>query len=98
MRLSFLPGELLLIDTKDGEFVITIQGEEVFRSRFEKKAIKFFNDIRREMEEKYPSAELTSEQKREALQRLVNDRVFTQVRNSMKKPKQDRIPKTRTFG
>lgn len=97
MKLSFLPGGLILVKVSD-EFIVTIEDEEVFRSKQEKKAIKKFNDIRRDMEEKYPATQLTLEQKREALSRLVNDRVYTQVRNSMKRPIKDKIPKTRTFG
>lgn len=97
MKLSFIPGGLLLIKSGD-EFIVSVEDTEVFRSKLEKKALKKFNDIRKDMEEKYPATELTKEQKQEALQRLVNDRIYTQVRNSMKKPIKDKIAKTRTFG
>jgi hypothetical protein len=86
MRLSFLPGGLLLVKTGD-EYVITIEDEEVFRSKLERKAIQKFNGIRKDMEQKYPATGLTKEQKQEALKRLIGDYLYTQVRNTMKKSK-----------
>lgn len=88
MRLSFLPGGLVLVKTGE-DFVITIEEEEVFRSANEKRAMAKFNSIRREMEEKYPATELTKEQKQEALKRLIGDSLLRQVRNSTRKSKFD---------
>lgn len=98
MNLSFVPGELRLDTDATGEHVITIAGEEVFRSRYDKKAITRYNEIRREMEERFPAHELTPEEKQKSLQRLIGDFKYTAVRNSMKTPKKDKIGKTRTFG
>jgi hypothetical protein len=98
MKLSFLPGELYLNKEPDGSYVVTVQSEIILSTRLEKKAIAKFNEIRREMELRFPAHEMTPEQKRAALANLIGDFKFTQVRNSMKKPKQDRIAKTRTFG
>jgi hypothetical protein len=98
MNLSFVPGELYLTKTREGEYIITVQGEELFRGRVEKKALVEYNKIRAEMEAKFPAHELTLEQKRKALENLIGEYKFTQVRNSMKIPKKDKLPKTRTFG
>lgn len=99
MKLSFIPAELFLT-LEDKEYVITLAGEEVLRTPFERNALKKFNSLRKELEETYPTPELTSEQKKEALKRLVGDRVYTEVRNSLKNPNRFKsgIPKTRTFG
>jgi hypothetical protein len=76
--------------TKNGdEYVITIENEVVFRTHLEKSALKRFQAIRRDMEEKYPATELTKEQKMEALKRLVGDHVLRSVRNSTRKSKFD---------
>jgi hypothetical protein len=86
MRLSFLPGALLLIHT-GADYIITIEGEEVFNTKLEKAALKKFNAIRKDMEEKYPATELTKEQKQEALKRLIGDHVYRQVRNEQRNSK-----------
>ena len=39
MNLSFIPGQLQLQRLDSGEYMITIEGEEVFRSQQEKKAL-----------------------------------------------------------
>jgi hypothetical protein len=98
MQLSFLPGELYLKKMSDGTYVITIQGEEVFKSKIEKKALTEYNKIRKDMETKYPARELTTEEKSEALRRWVMDSKIVAVRNSTRKDKPDKIKGTRTFG
>ena len=97
MKLSFIPGRLFL-NQQGKEFVITLKGEEVFRTRIEKKALTRFSHLRKELEVEFPPPELTTEQKRAALQNLVMDKKAIEVRNSTKVPKRDRIAKTRTFG
>ena len=86
MHLSFLPGSLNL--SKKGDiYVITIEEEEVRVYKSEKAALKKFHAIRLDMEKKYPAAELTKEQKQEALKRLIDNHIYTQVRNTMRKSK-----------
>ena len=99
MKLSFLPAELFLTE-EEGSYVIRLAGEKVLETKAEKKAIKKFNEIRTKLEETYPARKLTSEEKQAALQRLIGDRVYTEVRNSLKNPNRFKssIPKTRTFG
>ena len=98
MNLSFLPGELYLTKIQDGSFVITIKGEEVFRTRVEKKALTEYNKIRKDMESQYPARELTPEEKSAALRKWLMDAKITQVRNSTRKDKPEKIKGTRTFG
>lgn len=88
MKLSFLPGGLSLI-LENGSYIICVDGYEVFSSKTEKAALTKFHGIRREMESRYPSAELTKEQKQEALKRLIGDQVLREVRNSTRKSKFD---------
>lgn len=79
------------------EFVVTIEEDEIFRSRVEKAALRKFNDIRRDMEEEYPAIKLTKEQKQEALKRLVGDQVLREVRNSTRKSKFENASKQGRF-
>lgn len=88
MHLSFLPGGLILVKFEN-DYVITIEGEEVYRAVDEKRALKAFDKIRRDMELRYPARELTQEQKQDALKRLIGDRVLREVRNSTRKSKFD---------
>jgi hypothetical protein len=98
MKLSFLPGELYLTKELDGSYVVTVQGQEILSTRIEKKALAKFNELRREMETRFPAHELTPEQKRIALANLIGEFKFTQVRASMKPPKKEKVKGTRTFG
>ncbi|HJP91495.1 MAG TPA: hypothetical protein VJ875_06040 [Pyrinomonadaceae bacterium] len=98
MNLLFLPGQLRLDTSASGDHVITVAGEEVFRSRHEKRAITRYNEIRSEMEGQFPARELTREEKQKILEKLIGEFKYTAVRNSMKIPKKENIPKTRTFG
>lgn len=98
MNLSFIPGQLRLDKQPSGEYVITIEGEEVFRGRQEKKAVARFNAIRAQMEKQFPAHELSKEEKTAALLGSIMDTKLVEVRNSTKVPKKDRIARTRTFG
>lgn len=99
MFLSFLPGDLHLKKSDGGSFVITIRGEEVFRTRLEKKAIKKFNDIRRDMETQYPARELTPEEKTKLLLKYVSDVKVGLDHNSFRpEDKKKKSGSTRTFG
>jgi hypothetical protein len=97
MKLSFMPGDLHLHKEQDGPFVVTVQGEQIFSSTFEKKAIAKFNELRREMEKQFPPRELTSEEKRAILQKWIGDTLVSHNgdRHSKKKIKSG---STRTFG
>ncbi len=75
-----------------------MQGQELLRTRVEKKALAKFNELRRELESRFPARVLTPEEKRAALERYVMDYKLTQVRASTKPPKKEKITGTRTFG
>jgi len=97
MRLSFLPGDLQLTKTDEGQYIITIQGEEVLRTPVEKKALTKFNSLRGEMEAQYPAREWTPEQKRSLLSKLISDSKVALSHNSLRAPKK-KVVKSRTFG
>jgi hypothetical protein len=42
MKLAFFPGDLHLNSERNGDYVITMQGVEILRSRVEKKAVAKF--------------------------------------------------------
>jgi hypothetical protein len=98
MKLSFLPGNLHLDQERDGTYVVTVQAQEVLRTRVEKKALVKFNALRKDLESQFPAHELTPEEKAAALSRSVMDYKLVQVRASTKPPKKDKIRGTRTFG
>jgi len=97
MNLSFLPGDLHLNKTTDGDYIIKIQGEEVFTTRNEKKAIMKFNALRKEMESQFPAHEMTPEQKKAILQRMIMHQVMGEVKRDMASPAKKKN-KTKTFG
>ena len=98
MKLSFLPGDLHLTQDRDGTYLVTMRGDEVLRTKLEKKAITRFNVLRRELEAQFPARELTPEEKQSALERSLMDYKLVQVRASTKPPKKDKVRGTRTFG
>lgn len=72
MNLSFLPGQLQLSKQDDGTYLITIRGEEVFKSTNEKKAIAKFNNIRKDMEAQFPPQPLSPEEKSRLLREYIS--------------------------
>ena len=73
MKLSFLPGDLNLNKEQDGTYLVTMQGQELLRTRTEKKALAKFNALRRELESQFPARELTPEERRAALEKYLMD-------------------------
>lgn len=96
MRLSFVPGELVL-EKVGGDYVVTVRGEEVHRGRVEKKALAEYNRLRKQMETEFPAGEWTPEQKRALLDRMVAEARVGLLHNSVREPKK-RTARTRTFG
>src|SRR5258708_36645863 len=91
MKLSFVPGDLHLAQERDGTYLVTMRGQEVLRTRVEKKALVKFNALRRELESQFPAHELTPEEKTAALGRSVMDYKLVEVRASTKPLKKDGI-------
>ncbi len=93
VRLYFAKADLLL--ARDGEQYVLSMGTAVLaKFSHEKKAVAEFNRIRRDLEEKFPPAELSDSDRRAAYQEFVSK--FMIGRNlSDKKQKPN---KSRTFG
>ena len=98
MKLSFLPGDLHLTEETDGTYLVTMHGQELLRTRTQKKAIARFNAVRTDLEFQFPARELSAEEKRSALENLLLDYKSAQVRASTKPAKKEKITGTRTFG
>jgi hypothetical protein len=98
MKLSFLPGNLHLTKEQDATYLVIMQGQELLRTRAERKALAKFNAVRKELESQFPARELTPEERREMLEKYLMDYAAIQVRASTKPPKKDKVKGTRTFG
>jgi hypothetical protein len=97
MKLSFLPGALFLSRTDDGTFLVTVEGQEVLRTKSQRTAVAQFSKLRQEMEARFPARELTAEEKREILQRSIADSLVGH--NSLGgRKKKTTAGSTRTFG
>jgi len=97
LKLSFLPGDLQLAKANDGSYDVTISAQIVFRSRSQRAAIEKYNELRREMESRFPARELTAEEKTELLHREVGDSLVGH--NSLGgRKKKTTAGSTRTFG
>ena len=97
MKLSFLPGNLFLDSADDGSLRISLNGEEIFRTRFQKAAISKFNALREEMERRFPPQELSAEQKAETFREMIKDSLVQHNSLGGRKRKST-AGGTRTFG
>ena len=97
MNLSFLPGDLHLSRNSAGLFVVTMAGQEILRTRSQRYALAKFHTLRAELETKFPTRQLTIEEKAELLQREFNDSLVGH--NSLGgRKKKTSAGGTRTFG
>lgn len=55
MNLSFLPGELRLLQDADGFFVVKMASQEILRTKSRRSALAKFNSLRAELEERFPA-------------------------------------------
>jgi hypothetical protein len=97
MKLSFLPADLHLIN-QDGEFVVTLKGNEVFRSPHSKKAVAKFNMLKKELEERFPSQKPSPEEIAELLQKSIADSLVGHNSWGPEERNRKKINSTRTFG
>ncbi|MFZ3211208.1 MAG: hypothetical protein WA188_06800 [Terriglobales bacterium] len=96
MKLSFLPGDLHLRETQAGEYVVVAAGTEVFRGTASRARSKF-NQLRREMETRFPARDLTPEERRQMLRDWLGDSLVGH--NSLGgRKKKSTAGGTRTFG
>ena|ERR1022692_3227986 len=98
VKLSFIPADLHLDTEANGQFKVTLQGTEIFRSTSSTKALKKFNEVKNELEEKFPTHDFSSaEEKQELLQRSIADSLVKH--NSLRPEKKKSAARgTRTFG
>ena len=97
MKLSFLPGALFLDKAEDGTYIVTLEGQEILRTKSKRTAVAQFSKLRQEMETRFPARELTAEEKREILQRSIADSLIGH--NSLGgRKKKTTAGGTRTFG
>jgi hypothetical protein len=97
MKLSFLPGELYLDSAEDGHFRVTLQGREILRTISQKAAMLKFNQVRKELEKRFPERQPTDEEKAQAFRRIIGDALVNH--NSLGgRKKKTTAGSTRTFG
>ena len=97
VKASFIPGDLHLSETQDGSHIVVMQGTEILRTRSQKTAAAKFNELRREMETKYPATEMTPEEKADIFRRATVDAMIGH--NSLGgRKKKTTAGGTRTFG
>jgi len=97
MKLSFIPGDLHLTQSADGSYHVTLQAQEIIATHSKRLAVQKFNELRIEMEKRFPSRELTPEEKAEILQMAIADTLVGH--NSLGgRKKKTTAGSTRTFG
>ncbi len=97
MNLSFFPGALFLRKMENGVYSVALEGQEILRTRSQRAALARFNELRREMEKRFPARELTADEKAEMLQRAIVDSLVGH--NSLGgRKKKTTAGSTRTFG
>ena len=97
MKMSFLPADLHLEQVEKGHFVVTLQGEEILRTKSRRAAIEQFNKLRQQMETRFPMRELTKEEKAEVFRQAIADSLVSH--NSLGgRKKKTTAGSTRTFG
>jgi hypothetical protein len=97
MKLSFIPGDLHLTKDPAGGYVLRMAGTEILRTPSQKRAMSRFNELRAEMESRYPAHELTPEERAESLRLAIGD--YLVGHNSLGgRKKKTTAGSTRTFG
>lgn len=97
MNLSFLPGDLHLRQTGTGAFAVTLQGQEILKTKSRRRALDKFNSLREELERNFPAREPTAEEKQELLKKELKDSLVGH--NSLGgRKKKTTAGGTRTFG
>jgi len=87
MNLSFLPGDLHLTQNAEGFFIVTLAGEKILSTKSEPFALAKFHSLRTELENRFPTRELTAEEKAGLLRNEVTDSILRENRiGEAKKP------------
>jgi len=97
MNLSFVPANLHLKQTKEKEFIVSLDGQEILRTKSSRTALVKFNALREELEKTFPMREPTPEEKSDLLQREIKNSLLGH--NSLGgRKKKTSAGGTRTFG
>jgi hypothetical protein len=97
MNLSFLPGELHLYKSENGQFIVKMAGKEILSTKSQRAALAKFNALRTELEARFPAPEPTAQEKAELLQKEVGNSLVGH--NSLGgRKKKTTAGGTRTFG
>jgi hypothetical protein len=75
MNLSFLPGDLHLVQNEEGFFIVTLAGQKILSTKSERYALVKFRSLRAELEQRFLAHEPTAEEKAELLQNQVKDSI-----------------------
>lgn len=97
MKLSFLPGKLTLQSLERGAFQVSVESREVLITRSRKAALNKFNEIRQQMESKFPSHEFSDAEKAQTFRRIMDD-ALVQHNSLGGRKKKTTAGSTRTFG
>jgi hypothetical protein len=97
VKLSFLPGKLFLDSAEDGCVRVTLDGQELLRTRSKRAALAKFNALRQEMERRFPPQELSDDQKAEIFREMMRD-ALVQHNSLGGRKKKTTAGGTRTFG
>jgi hypothetical protein len=87
MNLSFLPGDLHLSQSPNGQFVLRMAGREILSTKSQRTAVAKFNAIRSELETKFPARQPTREEKAKLLEREIKDSLLGQKNAGKRKKK-----------
>lgn len=98
MNLSFLPADLHLSKSANGQFVVRMAGREILSTKSQRTAVAKFNALRSELETKFPARQPTSEEKAKLLQREINDSLLGHKSVSRQKKKKTTAGGTRSLG
>jgi hypothetical protein len=96
MRLYFARADLLLHQNEAGEYVLEQSGERLATFKSEKKAKAEYDKIRKYLEDKFPSAEVTDADRKALLERYLADNLLQH--NSLRDAPRKKPAKSRTFG
>jgi hypothetical protein len=97
MNMSFLPGELYLYKSGDGQFIVKLAGQEILSTKSQRAALAKFNSLRTELEIRFPAREPTAQEKAELLQKEIGNSLVGH--NSLGgRKKKNTAGGTRTFG
>lgn len=97
MKLSFLPGELYLDLAEDSHFRVTLQGQEILRTKSQKTALLQYNKLRQDMEKQFPQRQLSDDEKKQILRSVIGE-ALVQHNSLGGRKKKTTAGSTRTFG